>query len=254
MSIAELQVYSVEEADVRGGVCVVRCVGGVARAGQVYAVGELRVGLRGIERYGRPVTSFGAGHTARVHLTGAVVALLTGGQVLTAVPPDGHALGELEDWLATGPPLEDEPGPRTLRSLAWGRMRDERLPDAVRLRWGRVAVAATYRCAALEDAPALVRGAELAAVHAYLIQRFGPGRGGDPVALCRESLALVDLTPRAALALARTWRDLPRSRIQHLRRIKNLVSALAPVRAHLPDADPLARAVDAWTTVRAELP
>ncbi|MGW5848204.1 hypothetical protein ACWFQ8_09675 [Streptomyces sp. NPDC055254] len=254
MSIAELQVYSVEEADVTGGVCVVRCVGGVARTGQVYAVGELRLGLRGIERYGRTVVSVGAGHTARVHLRGAVVALLTPGQVLTAVPPDGHALAELEDWLAADPPLGDEPAPRTLRSLAGSRMRDERLPDAVRLRWGRVAVTATYRCAALEGASELVRGAELAGVRGYLIQRFGPGRGGDPAALCREALALIDLTPQAALAQARTWRDLPKSRIQHLRRIKNLIPALALVRSHLPDADPLARAVDAWAAVRAELP
>ncbi|HEY8985255.1 MAG TPA: hypothetical protein VIU15_37480, partial [Streptomyces sp.] len=50
VAIAELQVYSVEEADVTGGVCVVRCLGGVARTGQVYAVGELR------ERPRRPRT------------------------------------------------------------------------------------------------------------------------------------------------------------------------------------------------------
>ncbi|MFJ3632557.1 hypothetical protein [Streptomyces sp. NPDC090112] len=200
MSIAELQVYSVEEADVTGGVCVVRCVGGTARAGQVYAVGESRLGLRRIERHGRPVGSFGAGHTARVHFTGAMVALLSRGQVLTAVPPAGHALADLEAWLATGPPLDDEPQPRTLRVLAGVRMRDDRLPDAVRLRWGRVALAATHRCARAEALPDLVRAPELACVQVYLIEQFGPGPGGDPAELCGTLLALIDLSPEQAAA------------------------------------------------------
>ncbi|MFD3676145.1 hypothetical protein [Streptomyces sp. NPDC058613] len=254
MPIAELQVYSVEEADVTGGVCVVRCVGGVARAGQVYAAGELRLGLRRIERYGRTVGSFGAGHIARVHLTGAVVALLSRGQVLTAVPPDGHSLEVLEEWLATGPPLGDEPWPRPLHTLAVGWMRDERVPDGIRLRWGRVALAAAERRARAEGADALARGAELAAVRGYLIREFGPGPGGDPAALCRELLALIDLTPRAAAAEARVWRDLPRARILHLRRIKNLLPWLVLVRPHLADSDPLAGAVDAWEAVRPGLP
>ncbi|MEU9142543.1 hypothetical protein [Streptomyces sp. NPDC048349] len=254
MSIAELQVYSVEEADATGGVCVVRCVGGVARAGQVYAVGELRLGLRRIERYGRTVGFFDAGHVAKVHLTGAVVALLSRGQVLTSVPPDGHSLEELEDWLATDPALGDDPPPRTLRALAVGWMQDDAVPDAVRLRWGRVALAATHRCAQAEGAGELARGAELAAVRGYLIREFGPERGGDPAALCRELLALIDLTPQEAAAQARTWRDLPRARILHLRRIKNLLPWLALVRPHLPDGEPLAEAVDAWAAVRPGLP
>lgn len=254
MSIAELQVYSVEEADVTGGVCVVRCVGGVARAGQVYAVGELRLGLRRIERYGRTVGFFGAGHVAKVHLTGAVVALLSRGQVLTSVPPDGHSLEELEEWLATDPPLGDEPPPRTLRTLAVGRMQNDAVPDGIRLRWGRVALAATYRCAEAEGTGELARGAELAAVRGYLIREFGPDRGGDPAALCRELLALIDLTPREAAEEARTWRDLPRPRILHLRRIKNLLPWLALVRPYLGDGDSLAAEVDAWAAVRPYLP
>lgn len=260
VSIAELQVCSVEEADVTGGVCVVRCVGGVARAGQVYAVGESRMGLRHIERYGRPVGSFDAGHVAKVRLTGAMVALLTRGQVLTSVPPEGHALEDLEAWLATGPPLLEEPHPRTLRVLAGVRMRDEGLPDEVRLRWGRVALTATYRCAAAEGVPDLVRAPELASVRVYLIHQFGPGpgpgpgRGGDPAALCRELLALVDLSPAQAAALARGWRDLPYHRIRHLRRIKSLIPWLTAVRPHLPDAGPLAGEVDAWAAVRPLLP
>lgn len=254
MSIAELQVYSVEEADVTGGVCVVRCVGGFARAGQVYAAGESRLWLRRIERYGRSVGSFGAGHVARVHLTGAVVALLARGQVLTSVPPDGHALGDLEAWLATDPPLSDEPAPRTLRVMAGSRMQDERLPDELRLRWGRVALAATYRCAAAEGTGELVRAPELAFVRGYLIRTFGPERGGDPAALCRELLALIDLTPQEAAARGRIWRELPYAGIRHLRRIKFLIPWLVLVRPHLGEGDPLGAEVDAWAAVRSRLP
>ncbi|MGW2271647.1 hypothetical protein [Streptomyces yangpuensis] len=254
MSIAELQVYSVEEADVTGGVCVVRCIGGTARAGQVYAVGESRMGLRSIERYGRAVGSFDAGHIAKVHFTGAMVALLSRGQVLTSVPPDGHSLEDLEAWLATTPPLDDEPHPRTLRVLAGVRMRDERLPDEVRLRWGRVALTATHRCAAAEALPELVRAPEAACVQGYLIQQFGPDRGGDPAALCRELLALIDLAPAQAAAQGRVWRDLPHHRIRHLRRIKSLIPWLTAVRPHLADDDPLSTSVDAWTRVRPLLP
>ncbi|WP_327168435.1 hypothetical protein [Streptomyces subrutilus] len=254
MPIAELQVYSVEEADVTGGVCVVRCVGGTAHTGQVYAAGELRLGLRRIERYGRPVASLGAGHVGRVHLTGAVVALLSRGQVLTSVPPDGHSLELLEQWLATGPPLDEEPRPRPLHTLAAARMRDERAPDGIRLRWGRVALAAALRRADAEGADEPSRGAELVAVRGYLLREFGPGRGGDPAALCREVLALLGSTPEAALAEAGAWRELPRPRILHLRRIKHLLPWLALVRPHLADDDPLASAADAWEAVRPRLP
>ncbi|WP_371616904.1 hypothetical protein [Streptomyces sp. NBC_00454] len=249
MSIAELQVYAVEAADVTGGVCVVRCVGGVARAGQVYAVGDERTGLRRIERYGHAVDSFDAGHVAKVHLSGPVVALLARGQVLTYVPPGGHALAEVEAWLATGPPLLEEPHPDPLRAMATARMQDEGLPEGMRLRWGRVSLAALARAGRPEEQPY---------VRAYLLRTFGPGGDGDPdrdpAALCREVLARFDLTPDQAAVRARAWRDLPRPDIQRLRRIKNLIPCMAPARPHLADTDPLAVAADAWTALRPALP
>ncbi|MCX4779742.1 hypothetical protein [Streptomyces sp. NBC_01264] len=249
MSFAELQVCAVEAADVSGGVCVVRCIGGVARAGQVYAAGELRTRLRGIERYGRTVGSFDAGHVAKVHLTGPVVALLARGQVLTYVPPDGHALAELEDWLATGPPLLEEPHSETLRCLATRSMQNDELSDGVRLRWARVALAALDRLGRPEERPY---------VHAYVIGHLGPGEPGDsdrdPAALCRDVLAHFELTPDQAAAQARGWRDLPRPDILRLRRIKNLIRCTEPARPYLAEGDPLAAAVDAWTAVRPGLP
>ncbi|MET9851520.1 hypothetical protein ABZY57_00950 [Streptomyces sp. NPDC006450] len=249
MSFAELQVCAVEAADVTGGVCVVRCIGGVARNGQVYAAGELRTRLRGIERYGRAVGSLDAGHVAKAHLTGPVVALLARGQVLTCVPPTGHALADLEAWLATGPPLLEEPHPEQLRILGTFGMQNEELPDGVRLRWGRVALAAIDRSDRPEDRPY---------ARAYLIQRFGPGEDGDPdrdpAALCRDVLARFELTPAQAAAQARVWRDLPRPAIRRLRRIKNLIRCTEPARPYLAATDPLAAAVDAWTAVRPGLP
>ncbi|CAM5515838.1 hypothetical protein SAVIM338S_03859 [Streptomyces avidinii] len=249
MAIAELQVYAVEAADVTGGVCVVRCVGGVARAGQVYAAGELRLGLRRIERYGRAVEFFDAGHTAKVHLTGPVVALLARGQVLTYVPPGGHGLAEVEAWLATGPPLLEEPHPGPLRAMATVRMQDEALPDGMRLRWGRVALAALARSGRPEEQPY---------VRSYLLRCFGPGAEGDPdrdpAALCREVLAGIGMTPEEAAARARVWRELPRPAIQRLRRAKNLIPCMAPARPHLAATDPLALAADAWAAVRPGLP
>ncbi|WP_284577220.1 hypothetical protein [Streptomyces sp. 2P-4] len=253
--IAALQVYSVEEADGSGGVCRVRCIGGAARTGQVYAAGDARLGLRWIERQGRRESSLGAGRAARVHLAGPAAALLAGGQVLTAVPPGGHALEELEAWLATEPPLGDEPHPMTLSSLAAAGMQDEALPDARRLRWGRVALAAVERRADWAGLHALDRAADRAGVRAYLIREFGPGRGGDPAALCRELLALIDLAPAEAVAQARVWRELPRRRIRHLRRVKVLLDRMASVGPQLAESDdPVVQAVGEWAGVRALLP
>lgn len=211
-------------------------------------------GDSGPHRFTRlPVESLGGGRAARVYLRGAMVALLTRGQVLTAVPPYGHRLEELEAWLATGPPLRDEPAPRSLRCLAVGGMQDERAPQEVRLRWGRVALTATLRCAAAEGRPAVAWWDELAFVRGYLLRQFGPGCGDDPAALCREVLELFDLTPAEAAVEAAAWRDLPPDRILHLRRLKNLATRMAEVRPLLAPG-PVAEAVDAWSGLRSRLP
>ncbi|MEU7552535.1 hypothetical protein AB0B01_09260 [Streptomyces sp. NPDC044571] len=251
MAIAELQVYEVEEADVSGGVCIVRVIGGVARPGQVYAAGGMRLRLTSIEAWGGPREQVDPPHAARVHLTGPMVALLADGQVLTCVPPAGHALADLEAWLADDPPLCEEPHPEPLRALAVNGMHDEDLPEAVRLRWGRVALAAIGR---VEYPDALARAAGLASVRGYMIRQFGPGRGGDPAELCRELLALLGLTPEQARAQARDWRVLPRGGAWRLRRIKGLLPWMTLVRPHLAADDPLRADVDAWLAVGPALP
>ncbi|MET9962714.1 hypothetical protein ABZ128_27210 [Streptomyces sp. NPDC006326] len=254
MAIAELQVYEVEEADVSGGVCIVRVIGGVARPGQVYAAGGLRLRLTRIEAWGGPRDLVDPPHAARAHLTGPMVALLAEGQVLTCVPPAGHTLADLETWLAGDPPLCEEPHPEPLRALAVNGMHDEDLPEAVRLRWGRVALAAIGR---MEHPDAPARAAGLVSVRGYLIGRFGPGRGGDPAELCRELLALpalLGLTPEQAREQARDWRALPRGGARRLRQIKGLLPWLTLARPHLAADDPLRADVDAWLEVGPALP
>ncbi|MDX6760464.1 hypothetical protein SIN09_13680 [Streptomyces sp. F8] len=114
-------------------------------------------------------------------------------------------------------------------------MCDKRLPDEARLRWGRVALTATDRCTQAEGVTDLVRAPELACVQVYLLQQFGSGRGGDPEAVCRGLLALIDLEPEQAAAQGGSGADLPHHRIRHLRRIKGLIPWLVVIRPHLED-------------------
>ncbi|MGX1886205.1 hypothetical protein [Streptomyces sp. NPDC055287] len=76
---SELQIHTVEESAPGAAVCVVRCVGGVARVGQEFSVPAasgpveecLPVMLEGIRRYENVhVTFFGPPHAAKVRLSG----------------------------------------------------------------------------------------------------------------------------------------------------------------------------------------
>lgn len=89
----ELQIYSVVEHGPDGGVCVVRCVGGVLRPRQVYAARGLTgtVRLDRVEKYGRPVEFIDPPHSALIHLSGGVLDQLRYGDVLVALP-DGTGL------------------------------------------------------------------------------------------------------------------------------------------------------------------
>ncbi|MEU3448506.1 hypothetical protein AB0H29_14960 [Streptomyces thermolilacinus] len=84
-----MQVLSVEAATARGGVFVVRCVGGVVRLGDVCLAEGLPEGsgtgltVHRIERYRDvDVPCFDPPHAARVHLSGEGAALLARGVVL----------------------------------------------------------------------------------------------------------------------------------------------------------------------------
>lgn len=88
-----IQIHSVEEATESGGICIARCVAGVARVGQGYTVEcdsrtnlpDLRVTLDQIERYsGIFVESFDPPHAARIHLSGESVGALSRGSTIVS--------------------------------------------------------------------------------------------------------------------------------------------------------------------------
>lgn len=91
---SKLQVYSVEQERPDGGTCVVRCIEGVVRVGQVFQLegGEgseeilKTLTLDRIERYGRFVEFFDPPHNALVHLSGGPLAPLRYGDVLASRP------------------------------------------------------------------------------------------------------------------------------------------------------------------------
>ncbi|MFE8946783.1 hypothetical protein [Streptomyces sp. NPDC007856] len=75
---ARLQIYSVEERTTTTAVCVVRCVGGIARTGQQFSssavvdanVHEGYMRLDWILRYEKPADFLEPPHNAKVHLSG----------------------------------------------------------------------------------------------------------------------------------------------------------------------------------------
>ncbi|QES49225.1 hypothetical protein DEJ50_16855 [Streptomyces venezuelae] len=257
MGIAELQVSSVEEADGAGGVCIVRCIGGIARTGQLYAAAGSRLVLRRIEWYGRESAFLDAAHSAKVHLSGAIVPLLGQFQVISSIPVAALSLTDAEFWLADGTPPAKAQDLHTLRALGNTRMQDDRLPQGERIRWARVQLAAIER---MGLAP-LVAAIDAAQVRACLIRYLGPepDRGGgdglrDPAGLCCFVLDRTGIGPDRALRDGRVWRDLEPERILHLRRLKLLTASLEAARPHLADDHPLAATVDAWRRVRRQLP
>ncbi|MFD3609448.1 hypothetical protein ACFWXA_15470 [Streptomyces atroolivaceus] len=88
------QIYEVESAGDLEGVCLARCIGGVARVGQAYVPAgtaeglpaDLRSTLTRIERHGRSAGLPDPPHTARITLTGRGVAAPGRGTVLSRTP------------------------------------------------------------------------------------------------------------------------------------------------------------------------
>ncbi|TQK45217.1 hypothetical protein FBY35_6770 [Streptomyces sp. SLBN-118] len=96
---SRIQIHSVEESNEAGGICIARCVGGVARVGQAFAVEgdsqtnrpELRVTLDQIERYtGVFVEFFDPPHAARIYLSGESVGALSRGSIVVSSASGTH--------------------------------------------------------------------------------------------------------------------------------------------------------------------
>ncbi|WP_369145224.1 hypothetical protein [Streptomyces sp. R44] len=96
---SRLQIHEVVGAgDADGGICVIRCIGGLARVGQVFVLErdqdtidpEVTLTLHVIEKFRRSLESIGPPHSAAVLLSGGPLEGLREGDVLVSHP--------LPDW------------------------------------------------------------------------------------------------------------------------------------------------------------
>lgn len=86
----KLQIYSVEEDLPDGGVCIVRCIEGVASIGQSFTLERESaekgapdtLTLKKINRYGQFVESLPLAHSAKIHLSGGPLSGLRYGDIL----------------------------------------------------------------------------------------------------------------------------------------------------------------------------
>ncbi|GGT21105.1 hypothetical protein GCM10010271_25400 [Streptomyces kurssanovii] len=115
----ELHIIGVESADTGAAVCVVRCVGGVARTGQAYEAGSLV--LDRIEKYGHGLDAVDPPRSAKVRLLGEGVARILARTVISTDGPRRSTFGgPPEPWRAA----EDAPGRGSVRAageVAFGR-------------------------------------------------------------------------------------------------------------------------------------
>lgn len=90
----KLQVYAVEARDSQSVTCIVRCVGGVVRAGEEFRIepvsdrprgGEPRATVDWIDRYGHRVEFLDSPHNAKIRLVGDNVPLLDRGFAIISV-------------------------------------------------------------------------------------------------------------------------------------------------------------------------
>ncbi|GGT69072.1 hypothetical protein GCM10010272_10090 [Streptomyces lateritius] len=142
-----------------------------------------------------------------------------------------------------------------VRELAVGRMQRSELPDEDRLRWGRLALAAISGKYA--DGLTQQAMAEAAHVRVYMIREFGTGDADavrDLSALCSDILRHLGVSYEVAVRLSEEWRAAPREQMLHLRRIKNMLAALLPVRALLDSDDPVIRETLVWLDLVPRLP
>ncbi|MGW7285630.1 hypothetical protein ACWGH4_09055 [Streptomyces sp. NPDC054847] len=108
---AELQIADILSVDARGAVCVVRCVAGVARAGQAYEGGRLV--LDSMDQYGRPVDRVDPPHSAKVRLNGAGADRIRERTILSTDGPRRFGyVGPRAIWHAA----EDAPEGQVIRS------------------------------------------------------------------------------------------------------------------------------------------
>lgn len=168
----------------------------------------------------------------------------------------GSSLEELERCLSTPGASASSPEHWVqLRVFAVGGMQSSGLSDDTRLRRGRLALAAISAGGPSRTPQEAM--ADAAHVRAYLIAKFGVGDVDavrDLPALCSEILRNVGMSPDEGARLAEGWRSASRERMLRLRRIKNMLTPLLPLRALLEGDDLALQEARAWLELLPRLP
>ncbi|MFB6615787.1 hypothetical protein ACFCV9_16450 [Streptomyces sp. NPDC056367] len=142
-----------------------------------------------------------------------------------------------------------------LRDFAVGGMQSPGLSQETRLRWGRLALSAISKKEPRQTPQQAM--ADSAYVRAYMIREFGDSNtdaARDLPALCSEILRNVGVSLDAGARLAEGWKSAPRDQMLQLRRIKNMLTPLLPLRALLEGDDPVFQEALAWLELVPRLP
>lgn len=168
----------------------------------------------------------------------------------------GSSLEDVERHLLT-PEVTAWPHERweQLRDFAVGGMQSPGLSDETRLRWGRLALSAISRKESVQTPQQAI--ADSASVRAYMIREFGVSKedaSRDLIALCSEILRNVGMSLEAGTRLAEGWKSAPRDQMLQLRRIKNMLTPLLPLRLLLEGSDSVVQETRAWLELLPRLP
>ncbi|MFE5936935.1 hypothetical protein ACFQ69_16250 [Streptomyces sp. NPDC056470] len=142
-----------------------------------------------------------------------------------------------------------------LRDMAVGRMQSPTLSQDIRIRWGRLALVAVSRKGKSRTSQETV--IDSSHVRAYMIQKFGASTTDEArnlSRLCSDISQSVGMPLEAVTELAEDWRSAPRETLLTLRRIKNMLTPLLPLRTLLAEGDAVCQETRAWLDILPKLP
>ncbi|MFF9913554.1 hypothetical protein [Streptomyces sp. NPDC013457] len=142
-----------------------------------------------------------------------------------------------------------------LRDVTVGRMQSRTLPPEIRMRWGRLALVAISGKGKSQTPQETV--IDSARVRAYMIQEFGASATDEArnlSKLCSDVSQSAGMSLEAVTKLAEDWKSAPRETWLALRRIKNMLTPLLPLRSLLTDGDAACQETRAWLDILPKLP